>query len=71
MPEKGTYFVTLATGRQGASTAACLLKHNNRVHAFVRDKGTSDAKTLEKLGCKLFEGSPDDPAAVTPAIAGC
>lgn len=71
MSSKGTFLVTLATGRQGSSTAACLLKHGHVVHAFVRDKDAPKAKELEKLGCKVFAGSPDDKKTVTPAIAGC
>lgn len=71
MVKTGTYLITLATGRQGASTCACLLKHGNTVHALVRDKNSQHAKDLEKLGCKIFQGDLDEPSTITPAIEGC
>lgn len=70
MASKVSYLVTLATGRQGASTAAELIKHDKIVHAFVRDKTSSRSKALEDLGCVLFEGDLEDKSTIEPAIKG-
>ena len=70
MPSKQSYLVTLATGRQGTSTAAELRKHDNIVHVFVRDKTSERAKHLESLGCIVFEGSADDIHTIEPAMRG-
>jgi uncharacterized protein YbjT (DUF2867 family) len=65
-----SYLVTLATGRQGTSTAAELRKQEKIVHVFVRDKASERAKHLESLGCVVFEGSPDDINSIEPAMEG-
>ena len=65
-----SYLITLATGRQGASTAAELLKHNKVVHALVRDKASRRAKALEDIGCVLFEGNLDDKPTIQSAMKG-
>lgn len=70
MASKPSYLVTLPTGRQGASTAAELLKHGRVVHALVSDKTSSRAKALEDLGCILFEGNLDDKSTIEPALQG-
>lgn len=64
------YLITLATGRQGAATATELRKKGKVVHALVRDKTTAPAKALEKLGCILFEGTPNDEFLVGEAMNG-
>jgi uncharacterized protein YbjT (DUF2867 family) len=70
MAAKMCYLVTLATGRQGASTAAELIKHGKIVHAFVKDMTSPRSKALESLGCVLFEGNLDDKSAIEQAIKG-
>jgi uncharacterized protein YbjT (DUF2867 family) len=65
-----SYLITLATGRQGASTAAELLKHNKVVHVLVRDKTSSRAKALQDIGCILFEGDLEDKSTIGSALKG-
>lgn len=70
MASTTSYLVTLPTGRQGASTAAELLKHGKTVHALVGDKTSPRAKALENIGCILFEGTLDDKSTIAPAMKG-
>jgi uncharacterized protein YbjT (DUF2867 family) len=65
-----SYLITLPTGRQGASTAAELLKHNKVVHVLVSDPTSSRAQALHKLGCVLFQGDLEDNSSIQPATKG-
>ena len=70
MASETSYLVTLPTGRQGASTAAELLKHGKIVHALVSDKTSDRAKSLENIGCILLEGTLDETPTIEPAMKG-
>ena len=70
MALRESYLVTLATGRQGTSTAEELRRHDKTVHVFVRDKTSGRAKYLESLGCIVFQGSADDIPSIEPAMQG-
>nr|WP_315154033.1 NmrA/HSCARG family protein [uncultured Flavobacterium sp.] len=48
--------VTGATGQQGSVTVRELLKVGFYVNALIRDKNSTKARELEKLGAKLIEG---------------
>jgi uncharacterized protein YbjT (DUF2867 family) len=70
MSSKPSYLITLATGRQGTSTAIELLKRGVTVHVFVRSASAPKALHLKSLGCIVFEGSADDPSTMAPAMRG-
>lgn len=70
-PTKPTNLITLATGRQGTSTAIQLLSHNCTVQAFVRSTTSPRAQHLQSLGCTLFSGCVDSVPSITAAIKVC
>src|ERR1700691_2465618 len=65
----GLSLVTGATGFVGAAVARALLAEGLPVRVLARPK--SDRRNLAGLGVEVAEGSLEDPASLTQAIAGC
>lgn len=59
-----------ATGQQGGSVAATLLKAGRPVVALVRDPASARALTLRAAGAELVQGSYADTDAVRTAMRG-
>ncbi len=59
-----------ATGQQGGSVAAALLRAGWPVRAFVRDPAAPGAVALGRAGAALVRGTFDDAAALRAAMAG-
>lgn len=59
-----------ATGQQGGSVAAALLKAGWPVRALVRDPHAVKAVALKDAGAELFKGGFDDMASLRRAMAG-
>jgi uncharacterized protein YbjT (DUF2867 family) len=59
-----------ATGQQGGSVAAALLKAGWPVRALVRDPRAVKAVALKDAGAELFEGGFDDMASLRRAMTG-
>ncbi|WP_185984362.1 NmrA/HSCARG family protein [Aureimonas mangrovi] len=57
-----------ATGQQGGSVAAALLKAGHSVRAIVRDLSSPGALALRDAGAELVEGSFDDKASMEQAM---
>ena len=68
--EKGPVLVFGATGQQGGSVAAALLKAGWAVRALVRDPESDKATALRNAGADLRPGSFDDTASIREAMAG-
>ena len=65
----GLSLVTGATGFVGAAVARALLAAGHRVRVFAR--AHSDRRNLAGLDVQVAEGSLEDPASLTKAVAGC
>ena len=61
--------VTGATGFVGAAVARALLREGWEVRALAR-KG-SDRRNLRHIAVEVAEGDLNDPASLSPAVAGC
>jgi uncharacterized protein YbjT (DUF2867 family) len=59
-----------ATGQQGGSVAAALIKAGWPVRALVRDRTSEKAATLAQAGVELTEGSFEDIDAMRRAMGG-
>ncbi|KAH6653016.1 hypothetical protein BKA67DRAFT_568359 [Truncatella angustata] len=64
-------FVAGATGKQGGAATRSLLAQGHEVHAYVRDITSSNARTLEQAGAKLFAGDWDTLPSLKTAMKGC
>jgi dihydroflavonol-4-reductase len=61
--------LTGATGFVGSAVARALLVGGRRVRVLVRPR--SDKRNLENLAVEQFQGSLEDAASLTTALAGC
>ena len=59
-----------ATGQQGGSVAAALLKAGWPVRALVRDPAAPKAVALRQAGAQLVQGDFSDPASLRAAMRG-
>jgi uncharacterized protein YbjT (DUF2867 family) len=66
-----TVFVCGVTGTQGGSVAEQLRAQNVEVHALARDPSSTNAKSMETLGVKLWPGDFDNIDAINSAMTGC
>jgi uncharacterized protein YbjT (DUF2867 family) len=60
-----------ATGAQGGSVAAHLLRRGKRVRALTRDPGSARARALAATGAELVQGSLEEPDSLRRALQGC
>jgi uncharacterized protein YbjT (DUF2867 family) len=60
------YLVMGITGKVGGATAECLLTHNKKVRALVRNR--EKASSWAKQGVELVDGDWNDSAAITRAL---
>jgi len=65
-----TILVFGATGQQGGSVAAALLKAGWSVRALVRDPASGKAAALRAAGTELFQGDFSDTASMRRAMQG-
>ncbi len=68
--EKLPILVFGATGQQGGSVAAALLKAGWPVRALVRDPSSEKAQALSKAGVELVKGDLADEASMDAAMKG-
>jgi uncharacterized protein YbjT (DUF2867 family) len=59
-----------ATGQQGGSVAAALLRAGWPVRAFVRDPASPNSLALRNAGAELVEGRLEDAATIRSAMDG-
>ena len=59
-----------ATGRQGGAVARHLLRLGVPVRALTRNAQSERARALAAVGAEVVAGDLDDPASLTPALAG-
>ena len=70
MTKQLTVLVSGATGNQGGAVARALINNHHKVRALTRNKQSTAAQKLAKLGAELIEGSLDDPQYITNALKG-
>ncbi len=68
--QQGPILVFGATGQQGGSVAAALLKAGRQIRALVRDPASARSTALREAGAELVKGRFEDIASIRAAIAG-
>jgi len=68
--KRGPILVFGATGQQGGSVTAALLKAGWRTRALVRDPTSPKCADLREAGVEIVKGSFDDPESLRDSMAG-
>jgi len=69
-PTNGLILVTGATGKQGGSVVAALLRDGRAVRAMTRDPSAAAAQALAAQGVEVVKGDFNDPASLDAALVG-
>jgi uncharacterized protein YbjT (DUF2867 family) len=67
---KDLILVSGATGKQGGAVARELLAAGHKVRAMTRHPDGEPARALRALGAEVVRADYDDPATLSPALAG-